>query len=352
MKDLFLDCNAHIPISEKAKEAIDKFNNSTASFGNPNAPNLPGREASKIIEECRIKIMNLLHGDSKGMLIFTNSATQAAEWGMEILKKISFKNTYINPIEHSSILSAYNKNFTEKLLPLKDNFEPNLDKISEDNIICTTIQNESGIYNTFNNFSGNLLFSDLTQAIGKVKVDLSKFDIAIFGSHKFGGPGNVGFLYLKNKNLWSSFGTGTRYGFDRAGTLDVSSIVGATAALEESLDTFPQRFYNMINFSSTLENYLFDKFTIVGKNAKRCHSTTLFEIPINSFEFLHEMEKRKIYIGLGSACGTVTGHSNLLKLIHDDYESRNFIRISQDGRYNETDAYIVINAIKEILKLG
>ena len=96
---------------------------------------------------------------------------------------------------------------------------------------------------------------DISQSIGKISVNLKNMpiDIAVFGGHKFGGSAGVGFIYLKDINLWREFGTGSRYFSDRAGSPDVAAVVATSAALEEELMTMPERLVKMVEFRDILE---------------------------------------------------------------------------------------------------
>src|SRR5690606_15566795 len=119
---------------------------------------------------------------------------------------------------------------------------------------------EIGLIQPIHNLNTSSLFLDMSQAPGKVILpklnDINNLDVAVFGAHKFGGPASIGFIYLKDVNQWQKYGTGSRYYLDRAGTPDVCSIVATAAALEYSLDTFPERNKKMVEFQSFIEKEL------------------------------------------------------------------------------------------------
>ena len=85
---------------------------------------------------------------------------------------------------------------------------------------------------------GVLFFTDSTQAVGKIPVDVQKdgIDIMAFTAHKMYGPKGVGALYVRRKNprvkvTAQMDGGGHERGM-RSGTLNVPGIVGFGKACE------------------------------------------------------------------------------------------------------------------------
>lgn len=350
MKEYYLNANAHIKMHPKAIEALVAFNNSSAAQGHPSSPDQAGRQALNKLEECRFQMANLL-GTKASNLFFTSSCTQACEWGMQILAKAS-PQTYISPLEHPAV---------RQTLPNPQFLPINADGVilpfdnANATVSCLQVQNEIGIIEPIENIKCKLLFSDLSQSVGKISLNLSQMnvDIAVLSGHKFGGSAGVGILYLKDIKDWSPFGTGSRYAMDRPGTPDVGGIVATAAALEEELMTMPERLAKCEVFQTRLENILEeDGLEILSKNAPRVKNTTTLRLAEpKALELLLDLSRQGIYVGLGSACGSLsTGPSLTLRALGYGEENNKLIRLSQHGQYGEAEATNIAQTILKTLK--
>jgi cysteine desulfurase len=79
---------------------------------------------------------------------------------------------------------------------------------------------------------------DLVQALGKVPIDISAWDInsASFSSHKLGGPQGIGLLYLK-KPLQPLYAGGEQEGRVRPGTENVHGALAMADLIERRANT-------------------------------------------------------------------------------------------------------------------
>lgn len=363
MKELFLDVNAHMPIVPKAMKALIDYNSSMSGHGHAMSPSIPGRAAANAIEEARTKIAELLKAKSSDQIVFTSGCTQACEWAVEIFKNYVEQHdliTYCSPTEHPAIKQSVDKLITNPvIMPIDTNGVIALcnHSVEESGFVCIHLQNELGIIQPIDTLNGRFLLSDMSQSAGKLSIDLSHLpvDVAIFGAHKFGGPVNLGFLYFKDTTNWKMFGTGSRYFFDRPGTPDVAAAVASASALEEAVNTLPERTQKMLEFRSVLEPGLKELgFDIVGENAQRCPNTTFVSMPNGlGFQLMTELGEHGIYVGLGSACGSAyTGASPLMKKLGRSGGPHDYMRISQFGNYASTEAKLFLDIIQKCMKKG
>lgn len=357
--ELYLDANAHVPMSTETLKVYSEYQNSRAGWGHPLAPSLPSREASSALEEARGKIAFLLGADNPNQIIFTSTCTQACEWAMRIIQNRTNGKLLYSPLEHSAVNSCipfFNYETDIHQFSISEDGVILTDSSSEcDLAICIHVQNEIGTIQPINEIKTKFLFSDMCQTVGKESVCLRDMpvNIAVFGAHKFGGPAGVGFMYLKDTSLWQEFGTGSRYFPDRTGTPDVASIVATSFALEETLEKMPESLLKMKEFQLTLEPRLEELgFQIVGKNARRVPNTTYIKVPNSmAFIYLSELSEKGYYVGMGSACGSIhTGSSLATAALSQEGDGNDFIRISQHGTYGKQEALSLVDELNRIVK--
>jgi cysteine desulfurase len=376
MKEMFLDANAHTPMSLKAREEYLRIQSSPAGHGHPSSPSVPGRAAAEEMERARARIASLLGADKPSQIIFTSSCTQACEFGMEMflygkLKEQEVNSFAISALEHPAVKQAYRKvadvyaegyndghsntPILEYSIPtdLTGRLNPTM---PYDKGIAHLLHNETGVIQDLSKFTTTPLFSDMCQAAGKMPVSLKdqpNVKTATFGAHKFGGPGGIGFLYLKDLNDYSAFGTGSRYFLDRPGTPDVAGIAATAVALQEAIDTMDERKENQIAFRNTLEPALEEMgFQIVCKDSNRTPSTTFAILPERALTLLFELGKQNIHIGLGSACGAMNvGKNQSLEVMGYEAGQHSAVRISQWGQYGTEDAGYFVDKVKKALRV-
>lgn len=343
---LFLDANAHLPLHPKALQAFMEFNNSLGGHGHPMSHGKPGREAASAMEAARDATARLIGAKNRNQIVFTSTATQACEWGLELMYNQGFDKVYTTTVEHKSVaikareLFGNNDLFINKDGIVSCSFQPP-EKNSA--FVCVHVQNEIGTIQAIDAIPVPF-FSDMSQSLGKIPVNVSNIPnlkVAAFGTHKFGGPVGVGVLYLQDEKWWSPFGLGSRYHRDRPGTPDVGMVVAASVALEQAIQTLPMRYERALTFRSVVEDALSTmKIEILGANASRVPHTTFMQVGGKMGPYIiTQMESENIYIGSGSACGSFYMNSNpTATALGYGGKAQDYMRISQWGDYGEREA--------------
>ena len=260
---IYLDHNATTPCDPRVVDAMIPF--FTNNFGNAASRHHPfGWHAEEAVDYAREQVAKLIGADPKE-IIFTSGATEADNLALKgIYEMYASRGNHIITcnIEHKAILDTckhLEKSGAEvTYLKVKPNGLIDLQEL-EAAIKPTTIlvaimyaNNEIGTVMPMKEISmiakkhGTLLFSDATQAIGKIPVDVNKdgMDMVAFTAHKIYGPKGVGALYVRRKNprvkITAQMDGGGHERGMRSGTLNVPGIVGFGKACELCMNEMEQ----------------------------------------------------------------------------------------------------------------
>lgn len=252
---IYLDNNATTPMDPRVLEAMLPY--FTEHFGNAASRNHPfGWEAEEAVDYAREQVAKLIGADPKE-IIFTSGATESDNLAIKgVFEMYASKGNHIITVntEHKAVLDTCKH--VEKsggevtYLQVKPDGLVDLAEL-EAAIKPTTIliaimyaNNEIGVVQPVKEISniakkhGVLFFTDATQAIGKIPVDVLKdgIDLMAFSGHKMYGPKGVGALYVRRKNprvkVTAQIDGGGHERGMRSGTLNVPGIVGLGKACE------------------------------------------------------------------------------------------------------------------------
>ena len=252
---IYLDNNATTPMDPRVLETMTPY--FLQHFGNAASRNHPfGWEAEEAVDYAREQVAKLIGADPKE-IIFTSGATEGDNLGIKgVYEMYASKGNHIitATTEHKAVLDTckHIEKLGGEVTYLQVNVEGLIDlKELEAAIKPTTIliaimyaNNEIGTIQPIKEISaiarknGVLVFTDGTQAVGKIPVDVNKdgIDLMAFTAHKMYGPKGVGALYVRRKNprvkvTAQMDGGGHERGM-RSGTLNVPGIVGFGKACE------------------------------------------------------------------------------------------------------------------------
>ncbi|HEV8271739.1 MAG TPA: aminotransferase class V-fold PLP-dependent enzyme, partial [Chitinophagaceae bacterium] len=157
---------------------------------------------------------------------------------------------------------------------------------------------------------GILVFSDATQAVGKIPVDVNKdgIDLMAFTAHKMYGPKGVGALYVRRKNprvkvTAQMDGGGHERGM-RSGTLNVPGIVGFGKACEICMNEMEEETKRLSALRDKLETALMqiEEAYINGSKQHRLPHVTNISFKYVEGEGLLMGFNKDIAVSSGSAC--------------------------------------------------
>ena len=252
---IYLDNNATTPLDPRVLEAMMPY--FTGKFGNAASRNHAfGWHAEEAVDYAREQIASLINCSPKE-IIFTSGATESDNLAIKgVFEMYASKGNHIitATTEHKAVLDTckHIEKIGGKVTYLPVNAEGLIDlQQLEDAITDKTIlisimygNNEVGVIQPIREISaiakkrGVLFFTDATQAVGKIPVDVEAdgIDLMAFSGHKMYGPKGVGALYVRRKNprvkvTAQMDGGGHERGM-RSGTLNVPGIVGLGKACE------------------------------------------------------------------------------------------------------------------------
>lgn len=252
---IYLDNNATTPLDPRVLEAMMPY--MTNMFGNAASRNHAfGWHAEEAVDYARDQISSLINCSPKE-IIFTSGATESDNLAIKgVFEMYASKGNHIITVttEHKAVLDTckHIEKIGGKVTYLQVNEKGLIDlKELEEAITDKTIlisvmyaNNEIGVIQPIREISaiakkhGVLFFTDATQAVGKIPVDVEAdgIDLMAFSGHKMYGPKGVGALYVRRKNprvkvTAQMDGGGHERGM-RSGTLNVPGIVGLGKAAE------------------------------------------------------------------------------------------------------------------------
>jgi cysteine desulfurase len=252
---IYLDHNATTPCDPRVVEAMMPY--FTRAFGNAASRNHSfGWEAEAAVDNAREQVAKLIGADPKE-IVFTSGATEADNLALKgVFEMYAGKGNHIITcnIEHKAVLDTC-KHIEKQggeitYLKIKENGLVDLAELEaaiKPNTILISIMyanNEIGTIMPMEEIGalakrkGILIFSDATQAVGKLPIDVNKIgiDLMAFTAHKMYGPKGVGALYVRRKNprvkLTAQMDGGGHERGMRSGTLNVPGIVGFGKACE------------------------------------------------------------------------------------------------------------------------
>lgn len=203
------------------------------------------------------------------------------------------------------------------------------------------------------------LHSDLTQAIGKIKIDVHKMglDYASCSAHKIYGPKGVGAAYLKSDAYGIQPITAFMHGGEqesgfRAGTLAVHNIVGFGKAAQIAIRDFKENERRLKALDKMLVNGLYEIQGVSLTNRSEKRLPGIISIIIDRDNFNNERFIKQIseYLALstGSAC-SAGEPSYVISALGLEEKVSKVLRISLNKFTTEDDINQLIRILKEEL---
>ena len=369
---IYLDYNATTPCDTRVVDTMLPYFNKY--FGNAASKTHSfGWQAEEAVEYGREQVAALI-GAEPNEIVFTSGATEAINLALKgVIEAYASKGNHIiiSNIEHRAVLDTC-KHLEKQgadITYLHANPEglvtaQQVEQAIRSNTVLIAIMaanNETGTVLPIGEIGlvakrhNVLFFTDATQAVGKIAVNVTNqhIDIMAFSSHKLYGPKGVGALYVRRRNprvkLVAQIDGGGHEKGMRSGTLNVSGIVGFGKACEICKDDLEKDALNISRLRDKLEYALLNvgDVYINGSKTHRLPNTTNLSFKNVDGQALMRGLNKEIALSSGSACTSASLEpSYVLKALGlDDELAHSSIRFSLGRFTTEEEIDYVIQQV-------
>ena len=374
--ELYLDNAATTQIDKDVLEQyIQLISSQFASTGSLHSL---GENSLNLENLSRIKIANLLKVRPNEIL-FNSGATEGNNFaikGVALKYKNRGKTLITTKVEHPSVAQCFKQleqDFGFKCIYLDVDSNGvvdinQLEKSMSDDVILVSIMyvnHEVGsimpitkIGQILKKYPKAIFHTDITQALGKINIDLTNVDIATMSAHKIHGIKGSGFIYKKEKIEFYPLISGhPAANALRAGTSNWPSNVVLSLALEKTLKNLKASFNEIRRSQEKLINELASIDNVVlNTSIDKCipNIINFSIIGYNSEVVIRALSLKNIFVSSRSVCSTSKDEQisvTLSAMNKPDEVSISSIRISFDKPLDDDQIKYFIDSLKEVIKV-
>lgn len=346
---IYLDYSATTPVD---LEVFDTLSKVTKNFvGNANSIHSLGQKSSELLESATKQIADIF-GVNPSEIVYTSGATEAnnmALIGAALANHKKGKHIIVSKLEHPSIYAicdylktmgfeiSYVNNDKEGLIDFDDLKE----KVREDTILVSicAVNSEIGVRQPLKMIRqiikkenmGTIFHSDMTQAIGKVSVNMHDVDLASMSGHKIFGPKGIGFLYKSSmvKITPLIYGSGKSNDL-KPGTPPLPLIAALSKAIRLANDGLEkkERFISLLNDKITSS---LSKYPNIIINKTKYSIPQILNISVMDVMpevMVHALDKHEIYLSTNTACSSGDISNSVIAIYNDINRAKHTLRIS------------------------
>ena len=346
---IYLDYSATTPVNPEVLDSLVKV--SKDYIGNPNSMHNLGVKSRALLKSATRQIADCLNVKMEE-IIYTSGATEANNTALLgvalryknrgnhiILSKLEHPSEYVlaNYLENLGFRISYVNNDSDGLIDLDD-----LKSLITDKTILVSIvgvNSEVGVRQPLKTIrqiikkeNPNTIFhSDLTQALGKVAINLNDVDLASFSGHKIYGPKGIGLLYKSEKVDIVPLIHGSSKDFPlRAGTPPLPLIVALSKAIRLCLIDLDKKELYVKKLNEKIVDDLSHYPNLKFNNTKYSiyHVINISLMDIKPESFVHAMEDHEVYISTNTACSSGELSTSVMAIYGDKKRAMTTIRIS------------------------
>ena len=370
---VYLDHNAITPMRPEAKAAVVA---ALDVFGNPSSVHAAGRSARDVLDRARAQLASAM-GAQPSEIVFTAGATESAALairGVLGAPPPGRNALVVTAVEHPCVLSLAQSlrsvGTPVSVVPVNRGGLPDVEAVRDavterTALVCAMLaNNETGVLLPVREIAaaardrGALFFTDATQAVGKIDVDVRTLgaDLLALTGQKLGGPRGAGALWVKNGVRLAPLLGGTQERGRRAGTENLPGIAGLGAAVEAALARHLEEEPRIHALRDRLEAGLLAAVPgafVNGAGAPRLPGTLSITFPdVDAEALLMALDLEGICASAGSAChsGSSTPSGVLSAMGLTMGEARGTLRLSLGWPSTAEDVERALEAIPRLVR--
>ena len=346
---IYLDYSATTPVTY---DVLESYSKATRDYmGNANSLHALGVKSKVLLNSATKQICELLN-IQEDELIYTSGATESnnmALKGICLAYKQRGNHIIVSKLEHPSIYKicdfletqgfeiSYVNNDEDGLIDfddLKKKIRPETILVS----ICA-VNSEVGVRQPLKTIrqiikieNQNTVFhSDMTQAFGKVSINMHDVDLASMSGHKIFGPKGIGLLFKSSKvNLVPLIHGSGKFNDLRSGTPPLPLIVALSKAIRIALTDLERKEGLVKKLNEKVCNALkdYDEIKINKTKYSIPHVLNISLMNIKPETFVHALEEDEVYVGTNTACSSGDFSTGVMAIYNDAKRATTTIRIS------------------------
>jgi cysteine desulfurase len=369
----YLDHNAITPMRPEAKAAVAA---ALDVFGNPASVHAAGRAARDLLDRARSQVAVAI-GAQPSEIVFTSGATESAALairGALGAAPAGRDALVVTAVEHPCVLDVAAALRAEagrvSVIAVDRDGVPDLVALRAAITVRTALacamvaNNETGVLLPVREIAasarerGALFFSDATQAVGKVEVDVRTLgaDLVALTGQKLGGPRGAGVLWVKSGVRLAPLLGGSQERGRRAGTENLPGIAGLGAAIEAAVAQRAAEERRIRALRDRLEAGLLAAIPgarVNGAGAPRLPNTLSLTLPGADAEaLLIALDLEGLCASAGSAChsGSTKPSGVLTAMGLTPGEARGTLRLSLGWTSTDADVDRALEAIPRLAR--
>lgn len=345
---IYLDYSATTPVDLDVFDTLSKVTKNY--IGNPNSMHSLGQKSMELLESATKQIADIF-GVNPAEIIYTGGSTESnnmAIIGAALANHKKGKHIIVSKLEHPSIyvICDYLKSIGFEISYVKNDKDGLIDfddlksLVREDTILVSisAVNSEIGIRQPLKMIRqiikkeniGTIFHSDMTQAIGKVSVNMHDVDLASASGQKIFGPKGIGFLYKSSMIKLTPLLYGSTKESINPGTPPLPLIAALSKAVRLANSNLEkkERFVSLLNekIINTLNKYpniLFNKtkYSIP-------HILNISVMDVMPEVMVHALASHEIYVSSNTACSSGEVSNAVLAVYNDLNRAKHTIRIS------------------------